>query len=58
MKKVKPLAREKRQWTKAVRQPIGFGPDPDDDRDVEGEAFTQGPLQNMLSNWSKKRRRT
>ena len=54
---VKPLAREKRQWTKATWQPVGFGPDPNNDRDVEGEAFMQGPLQNMLTQLVQKKKK-
>ena len=48
---VKPLLREVRKWTKAVQRPVGFGGGPgggaggaEEDEDVEGEAFTQGPL--------------
>ena len=48
---VKPLLREVRKWTKAVQRSVGFGGGPgggaggaEEDEDVEGEAFTQGPL--------------
>ena len=61
---VKPLLREVRKWTKAVRRPVGFGGGPgggaggaDEDEDVEGEAFTQGPLQTLLTQLVKTKKR-
>ena len=58
---VKPLSREVRKWNKAVRSPVGFGgpgcdgggrdrcgAGHDTYKDVEGEAFTQVPLQTLL----------
>ena len=61
---VKPLSREVRKWTKAVRRPVGFGGGPgggaggaEEDEDVEGEAFTQGPLQTLLTQLVKKKKR-
>ena len=58
---VKPLSRKVRKWTKAVRRPVGFGAGPgggaEEDEDVEGEAFTQGPLQTLLTQLVKKKKR-
>ena len=61
---VKPLLREVRKWTKAVRRPVGFGGGPgggaggaDEEEGVEGEAFTQGPLQTLLTQLVKKKKR-
>ena len=61
---VKPLLRKVHKWTKAVRRPVGFGGDPggaaggaDEDEDVEGEAFTQGPLQTLLTQLVKEKKR-
>ena len=61
---VKPLSREVRKWTKAVRRLVGFEGGPgsgaggdDEDEDVEGEAFTQGPLQTLLTQLVKKKKR-
>ena len=51
------LADEKKRWTKAVRQPIGFGPDADDERDAEADAYAQGPLHSMLTQLVKKKKK-
>ena len=48
-----PLANEKKLWTKAVRQPLGFGPDAYDERDAEADAYAQGPLHSMLTQLAK-----
>ena len=60
---VKPLSREVRKWTKAVRRQVGFGGGPgggaggaDEDEDVEEAAFTQGPLQTLLTQLVKKKK--
>ena len=44
-----PLANEKKLWTKAIRQPLGFGPDADDECDAQADAYAQGPLHSMLT---------
>ena len=48
------MLREVRKWTKAVRCPGGGAGGADEDEDVEGEAFTQGPLQTLLTQLVKK----
>ena len=60
---VKLLSRKVRKWTKAVRRPVGFGGGPrggaggaDEDENVEGDAFTQGPLQTLLTQLVKKKK--
>ena len=52
-----PLANEKKLWTKAVRQPVGFGPDADDERDAEADAYAQGPLHSMLTQLVQKKKK-
>ena len=53
-----------RKGTKAVQRPVAFGGGPgggaggaDKDEDVEGEAFMQGPLQTLLTQLAKKKKR-
>ena len=55
---VKPLSNEKKMWTKVIRQPMGFGPTPEDDHDVEAEAYAQGPSQSMLTQLIQKKKKT
>ena len=58
---VEPLSQEVRKRTKAVRRPValrgGPGGGADEDEDVEGQAFTQGPLQTLLSQLVKNKKR-
>ena len=57
---VKPLSHEVRKWMKTIRRPVGFGGGPgggaDEDENVEVEAFTQGPLQTLLTQLVKKKK--
>ena len=61
---VKPLSREVRKWTKAVRRPVEFGGPSGgggggatDDEGVKEGAFTQGPLKAFLTQLVQKKKK-